>query len=97
MAMELKDYCRNVNAELIGWKAKLYDIVRKMDNLSTGDKEKVYGEINGLHILMTELEDRIEQLQTQCPTEWSPQREEISAKIGRLGSRYNEFQKVLSA
>ncbi|MEW6221640.1 MAG: hypothetical protein AB1634_19200 [Thermodesulfobacteriota bacterium] len=94
MAMEVRDYCRNLDAELTGWKARLYDVVRQLDQRSTGDKEKVYTQINALHIVMTELEDRIDQLRVACPTEWSPQRKEIGEKIADLSCRYKEAQKV---
>ena len=40
--MELQDYCRNVDIDLNAWKAKLSDIIRKMDKLPTGSKEKMY-------------------------------------------------------
>jgi len=86
--MELKDYCRNTDIELTAWKAKLYDIIRKMDKLPTGSKEKMYEEINALHILMTELDDRIETLRTSCPTDWSPQQKEITNKLMTLNEKY---------
>lgn len=93
--MEVKDYCSNVNAELTAWKAKLYDAVRKMDNLPTGEKQRMYEHVNELHILVSDLEERINQLQTQCPTEWNPHREEINTKFDDLSSRFNDAQKML--
>lgn len=93
--MEIKDYCRNVDMELTLWKSKLYDVIRKMDKAPTGDKQKMYEEINGLHILLTELEDRLDGLRTSCPTEWSPEREEIKGKLGSLENRYKETTNVL--
>ncbi|MEW6429317.1 MAG: hypothetical protein AB1568_14920 [Thermodesulfobacteriota bacterium] len=93
--MEVKDYCRNLEMELAAWKGKLYDVVRKMDRQPTGRKEKIYEEINGLHILMTELEDRIDSLRSACPTEWSPERKEIAVKLGDLQKRYNQAASVL--
>ncbi|MBM9605390.1 hypothetical protein [Desulfopila inferna] len=92
--MELKDYCRNVEMELTNWKSKLYDIIRKMDTAPTGEKEKMYEEINGLHILLTELEDRIDGLRTSCPTEWQPEHEEIKGKFEEIKSRYQEAAKA---
>lgn len=88
--MDVKDYCRNVDSELTAWKAKLYDVMRQMDKLSTGEKQRVYEQVNGLHIVMTELEERIDQLRTACPTDWSPEREEIKGKITDLGHKYEE-------
>ncbi len=93
--MEVKDYCKNVDIELNAWKAKLYNVMRQMDNLPTGDKQRMYEKVNGLHIVMTELDDRIDQLRTSCPTEWSPVREEIKGKIHDLGDKYQEAEGAL--
>jgi len=51
--------------------------------------------VNGLHILMAELDDRIERLWTECPTEWSPGQNEIEAKFEELGIKYNDTSKEL--
>ena len=88
--MNVKDYCRNVEAELMAWKANLYDVIRQMDKLSTGDKQRMFEKINGLNIVMTELDDRLDKLRTACPTEWSPERQEIKAKMADLGNKYED-------
>jgi hypothetical protein len=44
---------------------------------------------------MTELDDRIDELRTACPTEWSPIRDEIKGKIADLGDRYEKAEKAL--
>lgn len=87
--MEVKDYCKYVNAELIVWKAKLYDVMSKMDKVPTSDKQRMFEEVNGLHIVMAELEERVEKLRTECPLVWEPEQEEIKAKLADLSSRYN--------
>jgi hypothetical protein len=79
--MELKDYCSNVSAELTGWKAKAYDIVRRLDKLSSGDKAKVADQVRDLHMLIEELEERIDRLSKECPTVWSSEQMEIEQKI----------------
>lgn len=93
--MEIKDYCNNVQMELNNWKARLYDVMRKVDKLSTGEKQHMFENIEDVHILMTELNDRIEKLRTECPTEWEPQREEIAVKIEDLKSRAEAMEKAM--
>ena len=88
--MDVKDYCKNVDIELNAWRAKLYNIMRQMDDLSTGDKQRMYEKVNGLHIIMTELDERIDQLRTSCPTEWTPEKSEIKGKITDLEREYDE-------
>ncbi len=73
--MEIRDYCTNVTAELAGWKSKVDGVVSKLDHASTGDKERVVLEVNELHMLADELNDRIEGLNRACMTSWQPQKE----------------------
>ncbi len=93
--MELKDYCRNIDTELTAWKAKLYNVIRQIEQLPTGDKQRMYEKVNGLHIIMTELDDRLDSLRTACPTEWAPEREALKGKLGDLGDEYNKVEKAL--
>ena len=71
---DYKDYCDNVTVELSAWKAKVDKIVGRLDSMSTG--EKVVGELNGLHILTHELNERIEGLSKACMLNWEPRRGE---------------------
>jgi hypothetical protein len=90
--MEAKDYCRNMEMELTTWKAKLYDIIRKFDQLPTGEKERAYEDVNDLHMLMTEMEDRLDNLRESCPTGWKPQDEkELTGKLGALEDQYKKL------
>jgi hypothetical protein len=93
--MDVKDYCRNVDMELTSWKAKLYDVIRKIDAMPTGDKQKMSSQIEGFHMIMAELDDRIDKLRTECPTEWSPQQREIHGRIDDLATRLNQAEGAL--
>ncbi len=86
--MEVTDYCKNLTMELTSWKAKMYDLGRKLDKVSTGDKEKVVPEVNELHMIIEELEQRIETLQKECPTKWDPSA--IEDKIDDLRIKLDE-------
>lgn len=39
--MDVRDYCDSLVTELTGWKAKMYDVMRRLDKVPSGDKEKV--------------------------------------------------------
>ena len=88
--MELQDYCQNVQEELTGWKAKVYDVMYRLDKVDTGDKGKIVSQVNDLHIIVQELSDRIAQLERECPTEWQPARDEIQNKLQALGYKWKE-------
>ena len=88
--MEVKDYCSNVDMELTLWKAKIFDVIRKADQLGSGELEKVLPNIQDLKMVITELEDRIHDLRTECPIEWKPIRDEIEGVKGNLTNTYDE-------
>ena len=50
--MELQEYCQNVEEELTGWKAKVYDVMHRPDKVDTGDKGKIVSQVNDLHIIV---------------------------------------------
>ena len=88
--MDVTSYCENVSKELTGWKAKVDGIVQKLDKMPSGDKEKVVPQVNELHALMDEIDDRIERLKRECPAEWSPDKIELDSKISRINNIYEE-------
>lgn len=93
--MDVMDYCNNVGIELTAWKAKLYDMIRKIDSLPSGDKEKMLGSVGDLHNVVTELEDRINSLKNECPTEWSPQKKEIDDAHIDMRSKYESAMEAI--
>jgi hypothetical protein len=77
--MDMQNYCNGIEMELATWKTKLYDLARKIDLLPTGSKYKMLANVEDLHILVTEMDDRVDQLQTECLTEWGPHEEAVDA------------------
>jgi predicted nuclease with TOPRIM domain len=88
--MDLQTYCDSMSSELTAWKAKVYDVVRKLDKTPSGDKTKVVPHVNELHMIIEELGGRITKLRTECPTVWEPQKEELEGKITHLKKRWEE-------
>ncbi|UCD88212.1 MAG: hypothetical protein JSV01_10880 [Desulfobacterales bacterium] len=86
--MELNDYCKYMSMELTAWKAKMYDVVRRVDKLGTAEKEKVLANVEDLHMLVAEMEDRVDKLTKECPTEWSPIKKEIDNAHVDMRSKY---------
>jgi hypothetical protein len=74
--METREYCDNVALELGAWKTKVDGLLRNFDRASTAYKEKVLGDVNGLHIIAEEMDDRLKGLCNACMTTWEPQMED---------------------
>jgi hypothetical protein len=93
--MDAKSYCNSVGIELTGWKAKLYDVIRKTDSLSTEDQKKVGSTIAELHELVDDLNERIELLSRECPAEWSGHKAEIESKMAQMKDRWKTVWGVM--
>ncbi len=94
--MEVESYCDSLNIELTGWKAKVYDVVRKLDKVSSGDKEKVVPMVNELHMIIEELSDRSDRLKKECPTQWEPEKIEMDGKFSQLETHWREVWQNVS-
>ena len=53
--MTSKNNCRVMDMELTGWKAKLYDIISKIERLPPGDNQRMYEELKFPIFLFTRL------------------------------------------
>jgi hypothetical protein len=54
--MNARNCCKTMEAELTAWKANGYDIVRKMEAMAGGERERVSPHIEDLHMLIAEME-----------------------------------------
>ena len=88
--MDVQDYCKSMETEMTAWKTKLQDVTQKVDKLGTAEKEKVLPNIEDLRMLLQEMGDRVEQLKNECPSDWSPIKEEIDGGSANLRGKYEE-------
>ena len=88
--MDVQDFCKGMETEMFAWKAKLYDVMRKVDKLGSAEKEKVLPNIEDLHMLLEEMSDRVETLKTECPSDWSPVKKDIEGGSVDMRGKYEE-------
>ncbi len=88
--MNVIDYCKGMEMELTAWKAKMYDLTRKVESLGSKEREKILQNVQDLNILLADMQARIEQLRNECPTEWSPQKKEIDKGTVDMRGKYEE-------
>lgn len=89
--MDVKTFCDNAASDLIAWKAKLYDAIRKTENLAKADKDKVAPLVKDLNELVDDLDRHIQQLAEECPLEWAEQKAEIQAKLSQVNTKWNDL------
>ena len=100
--MKARNCCKTMEAEVTAWKANVYDIARKMEELYGGEKEKILPHIEDLHILIAEMDDRIEQIRENCTPETCiddirTEREEFSKHMTSLRVKADEAIQILGA
>ena len=88
--MDVKDYCHSIEIELNGWKAKMYNMIRKVDKLRGADKEKLAAQVEDLHNHIQDIEKIVNTLQTECPADFGPQKKEIDASQGEMKKKYED-------
>jgi hypothetical protein len=93
--MDVKDYCGAMSVELAGWKAKMYDVVRRLDKMGTAEREKILPQVEDIHILIEDMAARIEQLNRECPSEWSPEKQTIDQAHVDVRSKYGQTMEFI--
>jgi hypothetical protein len=93
--MNVVDYCKGMEMELIAWKAKMFDLTRKVESLGTKEREKVLPNIQDLNMLIVEMSSRIDQLKNECPTEWTPQKKDIDKGSVDMRGKYEQTMEYI--
>ena len=93
--MDVKDFCQGIESEMTAWKAELYDVMRRVDRLGSAEKEKVLANVEDLHMLIEEMSDRVNQLRTECPSDWSPLKKDVEKGTIDMRSKYEETMEYI--
>jgi hypothetical protein len=93
--MDVKSYCDSVATELIGWKAKLYDVMRKADSLRDPEKKNVTPMVQELNTMVDDLNARLELLVRECPAEWASEKAAIESRFNQMGSQWKKVWGVM--
>ncbi len=84
--MEVKDYCKAMLAEVSAWKEKLEAMKRVADSYGTEQKEKILPLIGQIEQEVVNAQMRVQKLETECPSDWSPIKNELDDLFGTIGS-----------
>jgi hypothetical protein len=91
--MDSKYYCQTVSAELTAYKARLYGMIREVENAPEGEQEASSGHIADMNKLVDELTAKIEKLTAECPAEWSDARTDIEDTKSALAEKIDLWDK----
>ncbi len=82
--MNIMSYCDTLGRQLTEWKAKIYDIILRVDALPENEKEAIFPSIRILNAIVEEINAELEQLKNACPADWLPNRNTIDSKMSEL-------------
>jgi hypothetical protein len=85
--VDVKSFCESAGNDLIGWKAKLYDVIRKTETLGNVDKGKVEPLLEELNGLVDDVDKHIKLLADECPLDWESQKSEIQEKLSHVDTK----------
>ncbi len=88
--MDVTTFCEDLRQELIGFKAKAYDLLRAMDKRSSSGSEKAAASMDDLGHMIDQIEGKITQLENRCPTDWDTERAELETMIAELEEKWGE-------
>jgi hypothetical protein len=94
--MKVDDYCKAMLAEVSAWKAKLDAMKVTADSYSSAQKEKVLPLIGQMEQAVTGAQLRVDQLKNECPSDWSPLKNELDDLFGTIGSSVDRNWREIS-
>jgi predicted nuclease with TOPRIM domain len=89
--MDATEYCNAVANELRDWKDKFSNIQQKIDAAPCEDKDQLNPQLSDMRILVEQLDDRINELRTNCPDDWSPKKQEMDTVLGEVREKWERF------
>jgi len=95
--MEVKDYCKAMKAEVTAWKEKLEAMKKVADTYGSAQKEKILPLIGQLDQEVLAAQSRVDQLENEGPSDWSPMKNELDDLFGTIGSSVHRAWKDLDA
>jgi hypothetical protein len=94
--MKVQDYCKAMLAEVTAWKEKLEAMKKVADSYGTEQKEKILPLIGQLEQEVVNAQMRVKNLETECPSDWSPMKNELDDLFGTIGSSVDRAWRDLS-
>jgi len=92
----VKQYCKGVEMELNSWKSRLYDLLVRVDEMKTEDKEQVLDTMNLIKSTVREVENVVERMQSECPSDISRQEQQIGSQFENLRGQYTQALENMS-
>ena len=88
--MDIQTFCAYMRDEMTVWKAKTYDLIRKMRNMSPHPDEDREASIDEMGAIIEKMERIVENLERECPANWESEKAELDHMICDIRERWSE-------
>jgi uncharacterized protein YhaN len=92
--MDAPYYCDTVSAEMVGLKARLYEMFRALDMMTPAEREKLFPKTSEIHEMVRDISSKLDQLRRECPKEFSAFQQEIETKTTDLKEKIRTFEAI---
>jgi len=88
--MATREYCSSVSVELQHWSDKLHTLSNEIDRIPSINKYRLLPQIEKLHIIMTELDDRVSDLTHACST--VERMDKVGPEVGKTKNELFDYE-----
>lgn len=89
--MDVNEYCGSMMKELNDWKSKINNALQKTNTLSANEKKIAAPLIGNMQSILNELVNRVDQLESRCPVDWSADKKEIESRLFDMKEKWDEI------
>jgi hypothetical protein len=82
--MDVNSFCGMMQSEINFLKAKVYDIMRAVEQIKDKKEKAPAAQLAELHVLIEHLSEMTTKLSKACPLDWSKEKQEIESKKAEL-------------
>jgi hypothetical protein len=92
--MDIENFCTYMKDEMTGWKAKTYDLLRKMEKMSLDPDKNRAASIAEMGAIIDKIEQTIGKLEKECPVNWESEKTELDRMICDITEKWSEASEM---
>jgi hypothetical protein len=92
--MGIEAFCTYMKDEMTAWKAKTYDLIRKVEKMPPDSDGNRAVAIDEMGAIFDKIEQTIGKLEKECPVHWESEKAELDQMICDIRERWSEASEM---
>ena len=92
--MDIETFCTYMKDEMTAWKAKTYDLIRKVEKMPPDSDGNRAVSIDEMGAIIDKIEQTIGKLEKECPVNWDAEKVELDQMICDIRERWSEASEM---